>query len=87
MELEDTMPGTTNVVDFAARARPAVDQDLQAALSLARAATTALLNLSALSRREMITALTDEVALLRTVDDRPALHAAGVLTQYLTGIG
>jgi len=81
------MTAPANVVDFTAHARPAVDDDLQAALSLARASTTALLNLSALSRREMVTALTDEVALLRTVDNHPALHAAGILTQYLTGVG
>jgi hypothetical protein len=64
-----------------------VEHDLQAALSLAQAATTALLNLSALGRREIITALTDEVARLRSADDEPSRHAASVLTRYLRGVG
>jgi hypothetical protein len=62
------------------------EHDLQTALSLARASTTALLNLSALGRREIITALTDEVARLRSADDDSSRHAAGVLTRYLRGI-
>ena len=63
-----------------------VEHDLQTALSLARASTTALLNLSALGRREIITALTDEVARLRSADDDSSRHAAGVLTRYLRGV-
>jgi hypothetical protein len=62
---------------------PSVDHDLRTALSLARASTAALLSLSALARREMITALTEEVALLQTFEDEPSLHAAGVLARYL----
>ena len=67
--------------------RSPVEHDLQAALSLARASTTALLNLSALGRREIITALADEVARLRTADDDSSRHAANVLTRYLHGVG
>ena len=67
--------------------RSPVEHDLQAALSLARASTTALLNLSALGRREIITALADEVARLRAADDDSSRHAASVLTRYLHGVG
>ncbi|MDB5482916.1 MAG: hypothetical protein JWO83_3969 [Caulobacteraceae bacterium] len=81
------IPLAVTVVDFPACAPPPVDHDLQVALSLARANTAALLNLSALSRREIIIALTDEVALLRAVDNRPQIHAAHILTQYLPGVG
>jgi hypothetical protein len=62
---------------------PPVDYDTRAALSLARASTAALLSLSALARREMITALTDEVALLHSAEDEPSLHAARVLAAFL----
>ncbi len=67
--------------------RPPVEHDIQTALSLAWASTTALLNLSALGRREIITALTDEVARLRAADDESSRHAASVLTRYLRGVG
>jgi hypothetical protein len=67
--------------------RSPVEHDLQTALSLARASTTALLNLSALGRREIVTALNDELARLRSADDESSRHAAGVLTRYLRGAG
>ncbi len=71
-----------------ATSRPSpVEPDILVALSLARAAATALLNLSALGRREMITALNDEVARLRSAEDDSSRHAASVLTQYLRGVG
>ena len=60
-----------------------IHHDTRAALSLARASTAALMSLSALARREMITALTDEVALLHAAEDEPSLYAAGVLAGYL----
>ena len=75
---------STTAVDFATYAPPSVDHDLRAALSLARASTTALLNLSALARREMTAALADEVAVLHALGDDPSLHAAEILTQYLS---
>ena len=77
------MPAPAAVVGFAEFAPPPVDHDLQTALSLARASTAALLSLSALARREMITALTDEVALLHTFEDGPSQYAAEVLARYL----
>ena len=62
---------------------PAMDLDRHVALCLARANTTALMNLSALARREMIAALTDEVALLHTFEDGPSHYAAEVLSRYI----
>jgi hypothetical protein len=79
-------PKTMTAIPAAAPRLP-VEHDLQTALSLARASTTALLNLSALGRREIITALTDEVARLRLADDESSRHAAAVLTRYLRGVG
>lgn len=65
--------------------RPSIDHDVQAALSLARASTAALLSLSALGRREIIAALTNELALLNTSGDGPSRYAAEVLARYLPG--
>ena len=76
------MTATSNAVRISA-APPPLDQDLQVALSLARATATALLSLSALAQREMITALTDEVALLHTSETAPSEYAAAVLAGYL----
>lgn len=60
-----------------------VELDLQTALSLARATTAALLNLSPLAHREMKAALTDEVTLLRAIGGPKAEVAANLVAQYL----
>lgn len=60
-----------------------VELDAQTALSLARAATVALLNLSPLSHREIVAALKEELVRLRAQDDRRAATAADLLAQYL----
>jgi hypothetical protein len=76
------MTALATTIDVASCA-PVIDLDRHVALSLARANTTALMNLSALARREMITALTDEVARLHTFEDGPSQYAAEVLSRYI----
>lgn len=66
-----------------ANARMGAELDLQTALSLARAATVALLNLSPLSHREIVAALTDELTHLKARDDARAATVADLLAQYL----
>ncbi|MBI1199360.1 MAG: hypothetical protein GC203_15980 [Phenylobacterium sp.] len=60
-----------------------VELDAQTALSLARAATVALLNLSPLSHREIVAALKEELVRLRSQDDGHATTAADLVAQYL----
>jgi hypothetical protein len=64
-------------------ARLGAELDAQTALSLARAATNALLNLSPLSHREIVAALRDELTHLRSLDDDRAATAADLVAQYL----
>ena len=59
-------------------------QDLQTALSLARASTLALLSLSPLAHREITAALMDEVLQLKGRGDTGSLTTATALERYLS---
>jgi hypothetical protein len=60
-----------------------VDVDLHTALALARASTTALLQLSPLAHREINDALGLEIAELERRGDPLSLAAANAVRQYL----
>lgn len=57
--------------------------ELHTALTLARASTQALLNLSPLAHREICDALADEVASLRRQGDARSLATAQAVERYL----
>jgi hypothetical protein len=63
--------------------RELVEIDLMVALALARASTTALLNLSPLSYREVCAALREELARLQLDGDRAATAASALLRQII----
>jgi hypothetical protein len=60
-----------------------LEPQVQTALSLAHAATTALLNLSPLSHREIVGALTAELSRLEAMDEARAAAAVEVVARYL----
>lgn len=61
----------------------AVDLDLQTVLTLAKASTQALLNLSPLAYREITSAIAAEVQILREQGDARSLATAQAVEQYL----
>jgi hypothetical protein len=64
--------------------RHILETDLTVALALARAATTALLNLSPLAQQEIATALERELKALEADGDSRAVSACARLQRMLT---
>lgn len=60
-----------------------LETDLATALALARASTLALLNLSALSHREVSAAMQDELARLELESDSTSEAASALLRQFI----
>jgi hypothetical protein len=77
------MPLPARGEDTAAEVRPSAEPDLQTALSLARAATVALLSLSPLSHREIVAALNSELEKLKAAGGAENAAAVEALSGYL----